>query len=172
MGTHHILIILQSRNGHRSYLRHHHISQTNANRPKVAIIYCAGCQNFASSHTTHKKNIARGTTDSGYYGFETWIILGVKTNTNSSFSTFSLPPLLGDHLSHLNVIHLVHRHHLYNGQTTYIVAKNITENSSNIPSCNSCTMLQTFLAHLPFNLLLRAPSPSKGSHPLPIVQFV
>ena len=55
MGTHHILIILQSRNGHRSYLRHHHISQTNANRPKVAIIYCAGCQNFASSHTTHKK---------------------------------------------------------------------------------------------------------------------
>ena len=104
--------------------------------------------------------------------FETWIILGVKTNTNSSFSTFSLPPLLGDHLSHLNVIHLVHRHHLYNGQTTYIVAKNITENSSNIPSCNSCTMLQTFLAHLPFNLLLRAPSPSNGSHPLPIVQFV
>ena len=55
INTDHILIILQSRNGHRSYLRHHHISQTNANRPKVAIIYCAGCQNFASSHTTHKK---------------------------------------------------------------------------------------------------------------------
>ena len=62
---------------------------------------------------------------------EIWIS-EAKTNTKSRFSTFSLPPLLGDHLSHLvhlPVILFVHHHlndthHMPNGPKACINCRN------------------------------------------------
>ena len=78
----------------------------------------------------------------------------------SSFSTFSLCPLLGDHLSHLVLLvhhHLNDNHHLSNGPTTYFVANMIT-------APNSLQLLHhladpigdliAHIGHLPTSLLL------------------
>ena len=64
---------------------------------------------------------------------ETWIISASKMDNESSFSTFSLCPLFGDHLSHLVLLvhhHLNDNHHLSNGPTTYFVANMITAPNS------------------------------------------
>ena len=91
---------------------------------------------------------------------ETCIISASKMDNESSFSTFSLCPLLGDHLSHLVLLvhhHLNDNHHLSNGPTTYFVANMIT-------APNSLQLLHhladpigdliAHIGHLPTSLLL------------------
>ena len=84
----------------------------------------------------------------GYQVSNLRIILAAKTRKKNSFSTLSLCPFLGEHLSHLANVHLpvvllVHHHlndnhHLPNGPITYIVANMITA-----PTCNFCKTLPT-----------------------------
>ena len=69
---------------------------------------------FLSSITSITNfNIARDTTDPGYWVWNLNYHYSYRRNTNLRFSIFSLPPLLEDHLYHLvplPVILLVHHH--------------------------------------------------------------